>query len=361
MSSKRVEEVAEEIFDQKPMPNPGSRGPSWLFSASMKDWVPYQRVFEALHNSYLPTLSTKAASGKFKEAEKDIHKELLGRNQMLLVKPSDSLGLMSAETYEKWALDKWIDLTASQRQLKLGFSLQVPTETLEAERQARKEVVRLHSSILLLAASAQAAPEIGEAMAAISHTLLPNLFNRTKEWLHCKFQCRYAALQLQKTHPGICFLQSNPWNWTFHLRSLGELILRRLRDKKQTLEAKHIKGSFNVLSDQLSRNTTISTEWSLPQTTFDREIQRKFPSLKWDMFATSLNRKLPKFVSPCPDQGAMVIDALTLDWSHMEGLYLFPPTPLVSKVVGKWLASKPRITILVTGFWPARPWFARHL
>ena len=188
-------------------------------------------------------------------------------------------------------------MTASQRQLKLGFSLQVPTETLEAERQARKEVVRLHSSILLLAASAQAAPEIGEAMAAISHTLLPNLFNRTKEWLHCKFQCRYAALQLQKTHPGICFLQSNPWNWTFHLRSLGELILRRLRDKKQTLEAKHIKGSFNVLSDQLSRNTTISTEWSLPQTTFNREIQRKFPSLKWDMFATSLNRKLPKFVS----------------------------------------------------------------
>ena len=134
MSSKRVEEVAEEIFDQKPMPNPGSRGPSWLFSASMKDWVPYQRVFEALHNSYLPILSTKAASRKFKEAEKDIHKELLGRNQMLLVKPSDSLGLMSAETYEKWALDKWIDLTASQRQLKLGFSLQVPTETLETER-----------------------------------------------------------------------------------------------------------------------------------------------------------------------------------------------------------------------------------
>ena len=79
------------------------------------------------------------------------------------------------------------------------------------------------------------------------------------------------------------------------------------------------------------------------------------------MFATSLNRKLPRFVSPCPDTGAMAIDALTLDWFHMEGLYMFPPTPLVSKVVEKWLASKPKTTILVTGYWPARPWFPRLL
>ena len=148
---------------------------------------------------------------------------------------------------------------------------------------------------------------------------------------------------------------------TFHLRSLGDLILKRLRDKRQTLEIKHIQGSFNVLSDQLSRNTTISTEWSLPQATFNKEILRRFPALKWDMFATSLNKKLPKFVSPCPDTGATAIDALTMDWAHLEGLYLFPPTPLISKVVEKWLASKPKTSILITGYWPARPWFARLL
>ena len=148
---------------------------------------------------------------------------------------------------------------------------------------------------------------------------------------------------------------------TFHLRSLGDLILRRLRNKRQTLEMKHIQGSFNVLSDQLSRNTAISTEWSLPQAIFNKEILRRFPTLKWDMFATSLNKKLPRFVSPCPDTGAMAIDALTMDWSQLEGLYLFPPTPLVSKVVEKWLASRPKTTILITAYWPARPWFARLL
>ena len=214
MSSRRVLEVTEDIFDHKPLKNDSSRGPDAVFSACTKDWVPYQRVFESLHNTYLPLLSSmsKTTKNDLKEAENKIHKELLGRNQLLLIKPSDTLGLMSPETYNEWSQDEVINLTTSEQVLKLPFDLAVPRETLDAERTSRKEVVRLHTSFLLLAAASEAKPEVGEVMSAVSHTLLPCLYNRVKEWLNCKFKCRWAALQLQKNYPTFCLLQSNPWN-----------------------------------------------------------------------------------------------------------------------------------------------------
>ena len=926
LSSTKVEEAAEEIFGHKALPN-REQGPPLKFTSRMEDWGPAQRIFKALHDSYMPLVSAKSSAGSTKNAEKQIHKELLGKNQLLYAQPSDFLGLMSAEEYQKWARDAEIDVLASQEGLKLPFELQVPQANLEAERRARRSVVRLHTCVIHLIATGQAVPDMFANMSAIAHTLLPDLYERTKAWLDCKYQCRAVALQMQKSHAAVCLLQSNPWNhrlfdvksagvgetdhmktfgwgktlgidektaraiksnskcvdwskgkinapapafrpfrgfephavrgtptlryadpivprgpdsnptmwespdrlirasperdlagsrsrgqhknpppveaggptrnirdgpgrssrnqvdstipvgarlfrfrrqwkdlgtnhhvvskglgwgwlrappphvpfgqkrdsrivsfiremlskkvieevssirwqskvfvvpkkeqgenriildlsrlnkmihcpkfkmlslrevrknlprdyftcsidlkdgywhvpvtpklrpflgfrygartfhyrampfglnvapraftkvvfeamklvaregvwalpylddiliisdsvtrnerdvavtrdimerlgfminekksrltpaqrfqwlgidwnlspnrscaipretwekfrglvleicqqvprkkqimsvqglvnwmasidptlkmimaltrrilrasahlkhkharihltrfmrakllrwrdyqpipsplgvpepqftimtdasskgwgiviegkrylgtfhpsmaysinvkellvvWlalllveqvgasirilvdntqaiytvrkgyakTYHLRSLGELIWRRLRDRKQVLEVKHIRGSFNVLSDQLSRNTAISTEWALPDMVFRKDILQKFPNLEWDLFATSLNHKLPKFVAPCPDQGASAVDALTLNWSALRGIYMFPPTPLVSKVVEKWLASRPQCAVLVTGYWPARPWFARLL
>ena len=50
-----------------------------------------------------------------KEAENKVHKELLGRNQLILIKPSDTLGLMSPETYSDWAQDEVISLTTGEQ------------------------------------------------------------------------------------------------------------------------------------------------------------------------------------------------------------------------------------------------------
>ena len=148
---------------------------------------------------------------------------------------------------------------------------------------------------------------------------------------------------------------------TYHLRSLAELVRKRLRSLHQTLDIKHIKGSYNVISDQLSRNTTISTEWALPQEFFNRTILRKFPDLEWDLFATSLNHKLNKFIAPCPDLGAAAVDALSLDWARLQQVYMFPPTPLISKVLEKLTATPPKEVVLITREFTARPWFVRLL
>ena len=79
---------------------------------------------------------------------------------------------------------------------------------------------------------------------------------------------------------------------TYHLASIAEMIWKRASVMKWTLSAAHIKGSFNVVADQLSHNTTISTEWSLPRQVFKQEVLNHELRLKVDLFATSLNHQL---------------------------------------------------------------------
>ena len=51
-----------------------------------------------------------------------------------------------------------------------------------------------------------------------------------------------------------------------------------------------------------------------------------------DLFATSLNKKLPTYVSPIPDPQAWEVDALSIPW---ENLVAFDPIALLLKVVQK--------------------------
>ena len=142
----------------------------------------------------------------------------------------------------------------------------------------------------------------------------------------------------------------------FRLASLAELIWRRARAFKWTLTVSHIEGRYNILADQLSRNVTLSSEWSLPHQTFKR-IQQLDPLLEVDLFATHLKNKLPTFVAPCPDQKAAAIDALSIPWERWRHLYLYPPTPLISKVLAKLNHTHFTKAILITPESPTRPWF----
>jgi hypothetical protein len=97
------------------------------------------------------------------------------------------------------------------------------------------------------------------------------------------------------------------------------------------LTVQHIPGRLNVLADGLSRTQSLPTEWTLNAEVF-RQLQRHFPQMEIDLFATHLNNRLPVFVSPVPDPSALAVDALSFDWSNLD-LYAFPPTPLIPKVL----------------------------
>ena len=134
----------------------------------------------------------------------------------------------------------------------------------------------------------------------------------------------------------------------YHLASITEMIWKRASTMKWTISAVHIQGSFNVIADQLSRNTTISTEWSLPKQVFKQEVLRHEPRLEVDLFATSLNHQLKEYVSPCPDQKASAINALNVDWGRWNHLYLFPPRPLILRALQKLRQSNIKTALFLT-------------
>ena len=83
-----------------------------------------------------------------------------------------------------------------------------------------------------------------------------------------------------------------------------------------TLRARHVPGSLNVIADGLARRNQIqSTEWSLSPQIF-KQISKLWESPQVDLFATSLNKKLPTYVSPIPDPQAWAVDALNILWKN---------------------------------------------
>lgn len=142
----------------------------------------------------------------------------------------------------------------------------------------------------------------------------------------------------------------------FHLAMISELIWRRAIMMGWTLTAAHIQGKFNIIADQLSRKVTLSTEWSLPAKDF-RKILKMNPKLQVDLFATHLNHKLKTFISPCPDQQAVAVDAMAVPWDRWKHLYLYPPSSLISKVLAKLTETKFKSAILITPEMPTKPWY----
>ena len=125
------------------------------------------------------------------------------------------------------------------------------------------------------------------------------------------------------------------------------------------IRAKHIAGKLNVLADSLSRQGQIlHTEWSLSVPVFAQICQaRGTPQV--DLFATSLNTKLPCFVSPYPDPLAWDSDSLSLPWGGLWG-YAFPPAPLIPLVLNKIRTEDCQI-LLVAPFRPRAAWYNQLL
>ena len=115
-------------------------------------------------------------------------------------------------------------------------------------------------------------------------------------------------------------------------------------------------GRLNVIADKLSRhNQVIQTEWSLDQRVFNL-LCSKWGLPQVDLFATRFNFKIPRFVSPVPDQRAWAVDALSQPWEGLE-VYAFPPVSLLNLVVSKVVDQGCRRMILIARGWPNMPWF----
>ena len=123
-----------------------------------------------------------------------------------------------------------------------------------------------------------------------------------------------------------------------------------------SLVGRFVPGRRNVLADQLSRQgQVISTEWTL----HPRILQGVFgiwgtPMV--DLFATSLNNRLPVYFSPVPDPRAWQVDAFTVPWDDLF-VYAFPPFAVLRQVINRVLVASRLRMILIAPMWPQQEWY----
>ena len=123
-----------------------------------------------------------------------------------------------------------------------------------------------------------------------------------------------------------------------------------------SLVGRFVPGHRNVLADQLSRRgQVISTEWSL----HPRIVQGVFgvwgtPMV--DLFATSLNNRLPVYCSPVPDPLAWKVDAFVVPWNDLD-VYAFPPFAVIRLVLNRLLMSQRTRMTLIAPKWPQQEWY----
>ena len=120
------------------------------------------------------------------------------------------------------------------------------------------------------------------------------------------------------------------------------------------LSATYIKSKHNFKADELSRRISTDSHWRLSTSVFN-EIVSKFGCPSIDLFASSLNHKVPRYVSYQPEAGAEATDAFTVSWRH-EFAYIFPPFSLIPRVIRK-IESDNAIAIVVVPDWPSQTWY----
>ena len=118
-------------------------------------------------------------------------------------------------------------------------------------------------------------------------------------------------------------------------------ILAILDDHSITLLTFHIPEACNIFLQKPS-----PTEWRLGHEALDI-LFSAFGQPLLDVCATRDNAVTTIFVSPCPDERAWKVDALSLDWSDLGLVYAFPPPALVPRILDKIRSSSNTTVILI--------------
>ena len=133
--------------------------------------------------------------------------------------------------------------------------------------------------------------------------------------------------------------------------TLWEFCLKR----KISISAVHLPGVDNSRADRLSRMENSDHSYSISDSFFDLLCKYLSFPLKVDCFASRLNCKLDNFISRYYDPYSSWVDAFTVHWS--DHVYLFPPVPIIHRVISKFKADKTGHGLLICPFWPSQFWF----
>ena len=122
-----------------------------------------------------------------------------------------------------------------------------------------------------------------------------------------------------------------------------------------SISASHLSGVKNVRADKLSRMEHSDHSYFLCQDVFDAVADTLDFSLAVDCFASRLNFKIPKFISHYYDPLSFWVNAFSLAWS--DKVYLFPPIPVIHRVLDKFMADGTGRGLLICPYWPSQSWY----
>jgi len=121
--------------------------------------------------------------------------------------------------------------------------------------------------------------------------------------------------------------------------------------------ATHLPGILNAVADRLSRSRRRVHDYSLKRRYFIKLQKTARSPFSIDLFACRLSAQLPRFCSRLPDPKATYRDAFLIDWSR-EHAFVFPPIPLIPRVISYFLSLKSLCHItLVVPTWQSAIWW----
>ena len=126
-----------------------------------------------------------------------------------------------------------------------------------------------------------------------------------------------------------------------------------------SLAASHVPGIRNGRADKLSRLDFVDHDYSLSSSAFESLSRAVSFSLEVDLFASRLNNKLENYVSWHADPFSSSFNAFSLKWQG--AIYLFPPLPLIDRVLSKFVNDNVSHGLLICPYWPSQPWFSTLL
>ena len=126
-----------------------------------------------------------------------------------------------------------------------------------------------------------------------------------------------------------------------------------------SLSAMYIEGTLNTRADKLSRLKTVDHDYFLSQETFS-SISDFLPfPLIIDLFASRLNFKIKNYVSWENDPHSSLVNAFSFKW--VKNVYLFPPLPLIDRVLDKFNNDNVINGLIICPYWPSQSWYSRLL
>ena len=139
------------------------------------------------------------------------------------------------------------------------------------------------------------------------------------------------------------------------LNSVAQSILRLCELHQIRMVPQFTPSKLNVLAGSLSRRSQVlGSEWTLCHQAF-RELLHRWPATI-DLFATSMNARLPVYFTPMADPQSASTDAMMQSWDDLQ-VYDLPPFGLLHRVLSKVRQSRGLELTLVALFWPQHPWF----